>query len=489
MKDTMLETVLPESVGVSSKAVLDYINKMEERGVNLHSFLMMRQGKICAEGYWEPYSEEKLQRMYSISKTFTSAAIGLLLDEGKIGLHDKIADYFPEYLPSNPHPYILDIEIEDMLKMAVAFTETNHTDKSEHWVKDFFNAAPSHPSGTMFRYDTSASHTLCALVEKLTGMKMLDYMYERFLRHLGFSKDAWCIEGPDGYSWGGSGVVATLRDLAKFASVFLNEGKFNGRQLISREYVKKATSRQLDLDVFYGTFWTDYGYQIWILKNGGFAFRGMGSQHAICFPKEDFLFCCTADNQGTPLCDFLIYEELINHFIPTLKEEKLEENEYCIKLKEKCKNLRLSVQKGNKTSVVQEKINGKVYELEDNPMGISSLSFSFMGDEGTMCYKTPRGDKELKFGFGKHVEYLFPETHYYYERIAKPSGKKYRAISSAAWTEEDKLVIRTHTIDEFLGNITMSFSFKDKEIGVLMLKNAEWFFEEYHGYAGGSIMN
>ena len=106
MKDTVLKTTTPESVGISSKVIREYIESLIERGVNLHSFLVMRDGKICAEGYCPPYTEDKLQRMYSISKTFSSAAIGMMVTEGRIKLSDKITDYFPEYVPENPHKYL-----------------------------------------------------------------------------------------------------------------------------------------------------------------------------------------------------------------------------------------------------------------------------------------------------------------------------------------------------------------------------------------------
>lgn len=491
MKDTMLKTVSPESVGISSKAINDYIDYLGKRGVNIHSFLMIRHGKICAEGYYGSYTEDKLQRMYSISKTFTSAAIGLMVDEGKIKLTDRIADYFPEYVPENPHQALLDITIEDMLKMAVAFCwdstnpGTMHNDQSKNWARSFFEAKVTHPSNTGFLYDTAASHVMAALVEKLSGKKMMEYMRDKLFDPIGFSKDAWCIEGPEGSSWGGSGVMATLRDLAKFALVFLNKGKFNGQQLISEEYITKATSKQLDLDVFEGTFWTDYGYQVWIMKDYGFCFRGMGSQHAICVPEKDFIFCCTADNQYFPRLDSLIYEELLDHLVPSITDEVLTEGEDYESLKEKCANLKLQIQRGELTSPWMDKVNGVVYNVEDNPMGVSKIRLSFEKDKGKLDYTTPRGDKTIYFGFGKQEEYLFPETHYYGKRIGEPSGEMYRALSSAAWTDEHKLVILTHTIDEYLGNITMSFGFKDDCVGIMMRKNAEWFFNEYHGYALG----
>lgn len=487
MKDTVLKTATPESVGISSTAIRDYIEALIERGVNLHSFLVLKNGKICAEGYCPPYTEDKLQRMYSISKSFSSAAIGLMITEGRISLEDKITDYFPEYLPQNPHKWLLDITIEDLLKMASAHIHTKHFDKGGRWVKEYLNCPLNHPPGTFFLYDTAASHILCALVEKLSGMTMLEYMRKNMLSEVGFSEDAWCIKGTDGYSWGGSGVMATLRDLAKFASIMMHGGRFEGKQLIDEEYVKKATSPQIFNDQFNdGVRWAaGYGYQIWILEGGGFAFRGMGSQHAICFPEKDFIFCCTCDNQGAELWDRLIYEELYRRVLPALGEPMAENPDEHEKLMNLCSNISIAVVKGEKDSPIRGKVNDNVYSLEKNRMEISEIGFAFDGDEGVMHYVTPRGEKEIRFGLGKHVEYTFPETHYYGEQINVPSGKGYRAWSSAAWTDEHTLVIKTYTLDEYLGNFTATFSFKGDEIGIFMKKTAEWFFDEYWGHAGG----
>lgn len=488
MKDNKLATATPESLGISSGAVRDYIEALIGRGVNLHSILVMRKGKICAEGYCPPYTEDKLQRMYSISKSFTSAAIGLMVTEGRISLDDKITDYFPEYLPENPHKWLLDIRIEDLLKMASAHIHTKHFDKGGPWVKEYLNCPVNHPPGTFFLYDTAASHILCALVEKLSGMTMLEYMRKK-MSEVGLSEDAWCIKGTDGYSWGGSGVMATLRDLAKFALVMSNGGSFEGKQLIDADYVKKATTAQIFNDQFTnGVRWaTGYGYQIWTIEGDGFAFRGMGSQHAICFPKQELIVCCTCDNQGAELKDRLIYEELYRRLLPALGEPMEENAEEYKKLQKVCSEMKLALVKGEKDSLYRDKVNGSVYVLEENRMEISELCFEFSDDEGVMKYVTPRGNKEIRFGFEKHVEYIFPETHYYGEQINVPSGKGYRTWSSAAWTDDHTLVIRTETLDEYLGNFTATFSFKGAEIGVVMNKTAEWFFEEYWGHAGGYI--
>ena len=159
--------------------------------------------------------------MFSVTKSFTSIAIGLLQEEGRLSLDDSIVKFFPEYVPdtSEAHPWLLATTIRDMLSMRSCHASTTYDKFSSKtdWVKSFFTVAPTHKPGTVFHYDTSSSHTLCALVEKLTGMKMLDYLRNKVLNEIGFSKEAYCLTDGFGVSMGGSGLMATSRDFMLFA--------------------------------------------------------------------------------------------------------------------------------------------------------------------------------------------------------------------------------------------------------------------------------
>ena len=159
----------------------EFVKEVEKRKIPLHSVLIAQHGNLLFEKYYAPYCRNKLQRMFSVTKSFTSLAIGLLEQEGKISLQDPICGYFPEYLPGRVHPWLAEMTIENMLKMQTCYNMTtyNKTSTTENWVRSFFQTEPTHRPGTLFMYDTSSSHTLCALVEKLTGEKMLDYLKEK----------------------------------------------------------------------------------------------------------------------------------------------------------------------------------------------------------------------------------------------------------------------------------------------------------------------
>jgi CubicO group peptidase (beta-lactamase class C family) len=290
MQIDLFPAAQPERMGVSSKQILKFLQKAENNGIMLHSVLMMRRGHVIAEGYYAPFTRDGLHRMYSVSKTFVSTAIGLLADEGRISLEDRVSDYFRDKLPENLHPYILNMRIRDLLRMATPHTTTTYKQGDKDWAWTFFNTEPSHPAGTIFNYDTSGSYVLDVLVERVTGKPFLEYLKDKMLRELSFSEKAWCVKAPEGNSWGGSGVMCTTRDLARLALVYMNKGNIGGKQYISEDYVKEAASKQIDnaptghRDYMHGN---GYGYQIWMLKDGAYAFCGMGMQLAICIPKEE----------------------------------------------------------------------------------------------------------------------------------------------------------------------------------------------------------
>jgi len=493
MHENLFPLARPESMGVSSKQILRFLQKAEDNGVMMHSMLMMRRGHVIAEGYFAPFTQDHMHRMYSVSKTFASTAIGLLADEGRISLDDKVCDYFKDKLPPDPHPYILDMRIRDLLIMATPHTTTTYNRDDKDWAWTFFNTEPSHPAGTVFNYDTSGSYVLNVLVERITGKPFLEYLKDKMLRELGFSEEAWCIKAPEGNSWGGSGVICTTRDLARLALVYMNKGTIGGKQYLSREYIEAATSKQIDnaptghKDYMHGN---GYGYQIWILKDGAYAFCGMGMQLAICIPEKDFLFVCTGDTQGSAPPYAGVFELLWNEIVEKLDADVLPEDEAVARqLEDKLRNLRVVNQlTGQSTSPWAEKVNGCSYALEPNPMGIDKIRVEFNGNEGVLILDKNEGEKRIHFGMEDYVEGFFPQTNYFGDTIGTPSGKMYRCIANARWTEESKLVIRCYLIDDYFGNMAVTLGFKEDKLGVLMTKTAEWFLDEYQGFAGGCLI-
>ncbi len=474
----------PESQGIPSQAILNFLKRVETERICMHGFLLLRHNRIAAEGYWAPWSADRKHRMYSISKSFVSLAVGMMIAEGKLSLDDRIAEYFPDKLPDDLHPWIAASTVHDLLTMSTAHSRTTYTRDDPDWVWTFFNRQPSHPPGTIFSYDTSATVVLTATVERLAGMPFLDYLRPRFLDRIGFSADAFCIRTPEGVSWGGSGVICTLRDLARVALTCLNGGKWGSEQVLPEDYLDAATAKQID-NTLRGN--CGYGYQIWRDPENSFSFRGMGSQYAICFPDQAFAFTCISDTQGAPsgsAIPTVMREEIYPHLSDTPLPENTDTH---AELSETIERLTVLPTPGRTDAPAASEIDGAWYSLDDNPMGISRTRLSFAPglSEGMWEYTNGQGDNELRFGIGRVLPGTFPQRNYCGEQIGSIPGIEYDCLASAAWIDEWTLNVEVYITDIHLGGLRMSFAFKGNEIGVLMTKQAEFFLDDYSGFAGG----
>lgn len=312
-----LEIISPEEAGVMAEALSRFFDALNALPFDMHSVIMLRGGKILLEKYYEPYERDTLHRMYSVTKSLVGLAILCLADEGRVDLDASITSYFPEY--PTEYKSIKDTTIRNMLMMRTAHKRTTYkADLSSDWVGSFFTTEPTQIPGTVFSYDTSSSHTLGALVEKITGMELLDYLRIKFLDKIGFSKSAYCLKDPFGVSIGGSGLMATPLDVAKVARLVMNKGMENGEQLINPELVSLAVSNlsPTDLHCKCADERQGYGMQFWRTRHNGFMMHGLGGQMAICLPDKDFIFVTTADanecKDGVQMIRDVFWNEIYN---------------------------------------------------------------------------------------------------------------------------------------------------------------------------------
>lgn len=285
----------------------------------MHSICVWHKGQILQEEYFAPYAKDRMHRMFSITKAYTSLAIGALMAEGKLSLDDPIVKHFPEFVPENPHPWLTQTTIRDMLTMRTCHKSTTYKiNEKENWVRSFFVTPPDHAPGKIFKYDTSSAHTMAALVKKLTDKGVLDYLRDVYLDRIGFSQDAFVLKDPFGSEIGGSGMVAYPNDLLVTAKLLLSLYKgtwetdypdlagcadsIYDRSFWERyaAYIREAmtyhTSNRHDaktLDEGQG-----YGYQFWLLQDGGIMMYGMGGQYIAMYPDIDLIFITTADTQS-----------------------------------------------------------------------------------------------------------------------------------------------------------------------------------------------
>ena len=488
----MFEKITPEQAGISSKTVIKFIKKLEKRGAATHGILFMKGDKIFTEAYWKPFHKDFIHRMYSQTKSFVGVAIGLLEEEGKLSLDDKILSYFPDKMDGVEIPYLEDQTIREMLMMTTIggpkkwWFAAGDPDRTHLYVNtERYN---KHPSGLLWAYDSSGSQVLSALVERLSGKKLLDYLKEKLFNKMGAFQTATILETPNGDSWGDSAMVCTLRDMATFGRFVMNYGVWNGERLMNEEYLRTATSNLVSNreNAHYSAYCYGYGYQIWRVCGNGFAFVGMGNQLTMCYPDKDLLFTCMSDDQGSgDAIREMIFANLEDMFVDEIKDEPLEEDETAqAELQTLISGLELCSEKGLEDSSFREELNGTIYECEENPMGITKFCFVFTDKtKGEFRYTNAQGDKVLPFGVNHNVFGKFPQFGYANDRGAVPTtdGFMYDDAVSFAWLEEKKLVLKVQVIDRYFGNMGALFAFKDEYAHACFSKTAEHFMDEYTG--------
>ncbi|MBO5369436.1 MAG: beta-lactamase family protein [Clostridia bacterium] len=494
----MFEHVTPESVGISSKDIQKYVSLLERYHLSTHSIVMLRHGKVFYENYWKPFSKDFLHRMYSVTKSFVGIAMGFLEQDGLIDLDAPAVSYLDKEITASARENIQNQTVRDMLMMSTGCTENTMKwfGRRGDRLKDYFDsAAPecegvSKIPGAIFDYDSPGTFVMGAIAERITGKKLIDYLREKFLDKIGFSKEAYILSCPGGHSWTDSAMMCTAMDLARVCQFMLSGGSWNGEQILNREYALQATSDLIStnrvghlIPSSYG-----YGYQIWQTVGGSFMFNGMGSQYGIGIPEKDIVFVINSDNQAHPCPMHIIIDRFFEEVVEKASDNPLPEDAPAHKeLMDYSDSLELfSLSVGCKDNVAS-KVSGKEYITDDNPMGITKMKFTFEYDKCVWEYTNAQGDKKLEFGMGKNIYGVFPEEGYS-DTVAATfaEGHYYKCASSASWTHPDKLEMLVQVIDKYFGRLHMRVAFVGEDrVAVSMFKIAEDFMNEYEGYVQG----
>ncbi len=486
----MFEGITPEEAGISSSEIRRYINYLNDNSYSTHSLLMMRDGRIFTEAYWKPFDKDFCHRQYSQTKSFVGIAIGLLVSDGKLSLDDKIADLFPEKIddPGALPDRLKRQTVRHMLTMTTVGEQRwwfSQTDPDRTHI--YFNGRKEvNIPGALWEYDSPGSQVLSSLVEKLTGMPIFDFLYQRLFYHMGTFRTAKMLRTPNGDTWGDSAMLCTARDMASFAQLLLDGGRWQGKQLIDEAYVREATSKVVDNSEEKAghVFGHGYGYQIWRTARGGYAFVGMGGQLTVTIPSKRLIFVINSDNQGNASA----YDIIVNGFFSFIADRMSDTplpsaNDEYTKLEDTVNKLELFALKGEDGCSLKERINGKTYICEANNLGMTKFSFVFDGDRGEFRYTNAQGDKVLPFGINKNVFGKFPELGYSDEvgREVTTNGHMYSDAVSLRFTEVSKLQMKVQIIDKYFGNFLATFAFAGDEAACRFYATAENFLREYNG--------
>ena len=258
----------PEAQGVSSSAILSFVEAADRNIDALHSLMILRHGQVIAEGWWSPYGAESPHMLFSLSKSFTSTAIGLAIAEGRLSVDDEVLKFFPEDMPQEPNNNLKAMRVRDLLRMNTGQESEPPRPPAQSWKKAFLSHPVRFKPGTHFLYNTSATYMLAAIVEKTTGMSLLDYLKPRLFDPLGIENPTW-EKSPEGINTGGYGLSIRTEDIARFGQLYLQKGKWQGKQLVPVAWVEEATSFQTSNGSNPKSDWDQgYGYQFWRCRNG-----------------------------------------------------------------------------------------------------------------------------------------------------------------------------------------------------------------------------
>ena len=441
----------PESQGISSKAIISFIEAAEvERPDDMHSIIIMRHGKKITEGYWTPYNAESNHMLFSLSKSFTSTAIGIAQDEGLLSIYDPVISFFPESLPDSISPNLRGMRIKDLLRMSTGHDQDatgRLRGAGTSWVEAFLSLDVEHKPGTHFVYNSAATYMLSAIIQKVTGETLQQYLTPRLFEPLGITNPIWDVD-PNGINVGGWGLNVRTRDIASLGQLYLQKGLWKGERLISEDWVEEATSLQTSNGSSPNSDWDQgYGYQFWQCRHGLYRGDGAFGQYCIVMPEQDVVIAITSGTNDMQAIMNLVWD----HLLPAFQDNALPADEESYNsLVNKLAELTMSTMEGENTSSIAETISGKKYELEENALGMMSMVFELSATDQSITFESMDEAITVPVGFGstESGEMLFPQF-----------GKQ-PVETTGAWASDNIYKIRMYYYQTPF-NINIDFIFSD----------------------------
>ena len=388
----------PEEQGIAGAAILEFVEELDKFD-QLNSLMLLRHGRVVAEGWWRPYEPQHPHTLYSLSKSFTSTAVGLAIAEGELSLDDPVLDFFPGWGPARPSDNLKAMRVRDLLNMNAGQhaedVATIRFDLKESQVKAFLNLPVPHKPGTHFVYNTPASYVCSAIVNRATGQSVNEYLQTRLYEPLGIERPRW-ESTAEGVSQGGFGLHLKTEDIAKFGQLLLQRGRWgegdDARQIVPAEWIDLATSRQTSNGSNPASDWDQgYGYQFWRCQPRG-VYRGDGAfgQYCIVMPEQDAVLAMTGgtgDMQGVMNVVWRTLAPALSAAAPLPADEDAGR-----RLAERLAGLVVPTPDGEPTSPRAEEFAGKTFKFAPNVRQVESIRFNFAEAGSTIALRAKGRD-------------------------------------------------------------------------------------------------
>ena len=458
----------PAAEGISTQAVIDMMDSLIALPeCDIHHVMVVRHGKVVAELHPAPFRAEDSHTLYSASKTFVSLAVGCAIDDNLLRLDDRVMTFFPDKRTNRVSDNMAAMTVRDLLMMASGMKpDWTMRNNSMDWVKDWLAKPVDDAPGSLFQYDSMCTFMLSAIVQRVTGHTVLDYLNLKLFGPMHITVADW-ETSPDGINTGGWGLRVQAETMAKLGLLLLNKGNSNGEQLVSADYVEAACSRLIDGGAKETIPPTDgnqgYGYQVWQSKwPGSYRADGAMGQYTVVVPQEDLVVVIL----GMKLYG---HEELAciwNQLMPGLKDAPLQPEKKLQKRLEKlCANAQLSLPQGKQTGKKTDSFLGRRLQLEANRFKLKSIEV----DHNVLTLESEDGTQEtLAMGYRTwNYSPMMGYPYYSINAINRMQGfaHGFTAASAYAWTSPETLEVRVHYVD-WISGLVFVFDFNKHEVTI-----------------------
>src|ERR1043166_2151337 len=301
----------PEAQGVASTAMLEFVDALNQQIEGMHSLMVVRHGQVIAEGWWAPYDAEHNHVLYSLSKSFTSTAVGFAVAEGKLSIDDEVLKFFPDDAPTNASNNLKAMRVRDLLMMSTGHQDEPSAASDSVSPRSFLAKEVPHLPGTHFKYNTAATFMQSAIVQKVSGQTVLEFLRPRLFEPLGIEHPLWDTNF-QGISLGGYGLRVRTEDIARFGQLYLQHGRWNGKASLPAEWVAMATAKQTSNGSNPKSDWNQgYGFQFWRCRHNAYRGDGAFGQFCVVMPDQDAVVAITSGVKDMQAVLNVIWEKLL----------------------------------------------------------------------------------------------------------------------------------------------------------------------------------
>lgn len=434
--DNALPRSAPEAQGIPASAILAFADEAERKNLGVHSLMLLRRGHVVAEGWWDPYGPSDPHMLYSLSKSFASTAAGLAAAEGLLSLDDSILSFFPDEAPAEIGANLTAMRLRHLLSMSTGNDKdtTGAMRDGGDWVRAFLAQPVEHTPGTHFVYNSGATYMVSAIVQKVTGQTILDYLGPRLFGPLGIQDPTW-ESSPQGVSVGGWGLNITTEDIARFGLLYLQEGVWHGDRLLPAAWVAEETSKQVENGRDPDSDWgVGYGFQFWRCRHNAFRGDGAFGQLCVVLPEQDAVVAITAGTSDLGGVLNLIWD----HLLPAMGPDALPEDPAgAQRLRARLAGLSMPAHQGRLTSPRAAAVSGRTYAFaagDDNQHKAETARWDFDADGAAVLVRDGLGEHRIEAGAGEWRR----GTTTLREGVSQP------VAAQGAWTDEDTYVLTAY---------------------------------------------